>query len=146
MAYNEALAERVKELLHAKKIKYTEKKMFGGLCFLVDDKMLLGVEKNRLMTRIDPDDEAAALKKKGAKPMDFTGKIMKGFLFVDDNAVEMDKDLEYWVDLCMKYNPKAKASNKKAKAKAVPEAKNKEKAKAKVMSETKTKAKFKAKG
>jgi TfoX/Sxy family transcriptional regulator of competence genes len=113
MAYNEVLADRVKEILNSKKIKYTEKKMFGGLCFLVDDKMLLGVEKNRLMTRIDPEDEPTALKKKGAKPMDFTGKVMKGFLFVDDHAVDMDKDLEYWVDLCMKYNPKAKASKKK---------------------------------
>ena len=112
MAYNEALAGRVKELLDAKRIQYTEKKMFGGLCFLVDDKMLLGVEKNRLMTRIDPEDEAVALRKKGAKPMDFTGRVMKGFLFVDDKAVDMDKDLEYWVDLCMKYNPKAKASKK----------------------------------
>ena len=118
MAYNESLADRVKEILDSRKIKYTEKKMFGGLCFLVDDKMLLGVEKDRLMARIDPEDEVKALKKKGAKPMDFTGKIMKGFLFIDDKAVDMDKELEYWVDLCMKYNPKAKASKKKAKAKA----------------------------
>jgi len=115
MAYNESLAERVKEILNSKKIKFTEKKMFGGMCFLVDDKMLLGVEKNRLMARIDPEDEPKALKKKGAKPMNFTGRIMKGFLFIDDHAVDMDKDLAYWVDLCMKYNPKAKASKKKAK-------------------------------
>ena len=119
MAYNEALADRVKDILDEKKIRYTEKKMFGGLCFLVEDKMLLGVEKNRLMTRIDPEDEIAALKKKGAKPMDFTGRVMKGFLFVDDNAVDNDGELEYWVDLCMKYNPKAKSKAKaKAKAKA----------------------------
>jgi hypothetical protein len=45
--------------------------------------------------------------------MDFTGRVMKGFLFIDDTAVDMDKDLEYWVDLCLKYNPKAKASKKK---------------------------------
>src|SRR5688500_10044109 len=113
MAYNESLADRIKDLLESKKIKYTEKKMFGGLCFLVDDKMLLGVEKNRLMARIDPDDEAKALKKKGAKQMDFTGRPMKGFLFIDDKAIDMEKDLEYWVDLCMKYNPKAKKSEKR---------------------------------
>lgn len=118
MAYNEQLADRIRQLLQSKKIKVTEKKMFGGVCFLVDDKMLMGVEKERLMTRIDPEDEVKALKKKGAKPMDFTGRIMKGFLFIDNEAVDMDKDLEYWVDLCMKYNPKAKASKKKAKAKA----------------------------
>lgn len=125
MAYNESLADRVKEILNSKKIKFTEKKMFGGMCFLVDDKMLLGVEKNKLMARIDPEDETKAMKKKGAKPMDFTGRIMKGFLYVDDNAVDMDKDLEYWVDLCMKFNPKAKASKKKAKAEAEAEAKRK---------------------
>lgn len=115
MAFNEHLADRIKDLLDDRKIKYSEKKMFGGLCFLVDDKMLLGVEKNRLMTRIDPEDEAKALKKKGAKPMDFTGRVMKGFLFVDDDAVDTDKELSYWIDLCMKYNPKAKSSKKKGK-------------------------------
>lgn len=123
MAYNEALAGRIKDILTARKIKHTEKKMFGGVCFLVDDKMLIGVEKERIMARIDPEDEAKALKKKGAKPMDFTGRVMKGFLFIDDKAVDKDADLEYWVDLCMKYNPKAKASKKKAKTKAEAKAK-----------------------
>ena len=113
MSYNEQLADRIRQLLQSKKIQSTEKKMFGGVCFMVDDKMLIGVEKERLMARIDPEDEPKALKKKGAKPMDFTGRIMKGFLFIDDKAVDLDKDLEYWVDLCMKYNPKAKSSKKK---------------------------------
>src|SRR5688572_32371003 len=110
MGYNESLADRVHGILEDRKVKHTDKKMFGGICFLVDDKMLMGVEKERLMVRIDPEDESKALKKKGAKPMDFTGRIMKGFLFIDDDAVDMDKELEYWIDLCMKYNPKAKAS------------------------------------
>ncbi|HUR31070.1 MAG TPA: TfoX/Sxy family protein [Saprospiraceae bacterium] len=119
MAYNEALADRIKDILEEKRIRFTEKKMFGGLCFLVDDKMLLGVEKNRLMARIDPEDEAAASKMKGVKPMDFTGRVMKGFLFVDDSALDKDGELEYWVGLCLKYNPKAKSKSKaKAKAKA----------------------------
>lgn len=87
--------------------------MFGGICFLVDDKMLVGVEKNRLMARIDPADEPKALKKKGAKPMDFTGRVMKGYLFVEDTAVDMDKELDYWLDLCLAFNPKAKSSKKK---------------------------------
>ncbi len=113
MAFNEALADRVRHLLAGRRVQYTEKKMFGGICFLVDDKMLVGVEKDRLMARIDPEDEATASKKKGAKPMDFTGRVMKGYLFVDDTAVDMDDDLEYWLSLCLKYNPKAKASKKK---------------------------------
>src|SRR5688572_5484226 len=110
MAYDEHMADRVRQSLKTRRTKFIEKKMFGGVCFLVDDKMLMGVEKERLMVRIDPEDQPKALKKKGAKPMDFTGRIMKGFLFIDDDAVDMDKELEYWIDLCMKYNPKAKAS------------------------------------
>ena len=80
---------------------------------MVDDKMLMGVEKARLMARIDPEDEAKALKRKGASPMDFTGRVMKGYLFIDEKGVDMDKELEYWVDLCLAFNPKAKASKKK---------------------------------
>src|SRR5690349_1912049 len=68
MAYNESLAARVEQILDERKTKHTSKKMFGGLCYLVDDKMLMGVEKDRLMVRIDPEDEAAAMKKKGTKP------------------------------------------------------------------------------
>lgn len=113
MAYNESLATRVEQILDDRKVKHTSKKMFGGLCYLVDDKMLMGVEKDRLMVRIDPEDEVAAMKKKGTKPMDFTGRVMKGYVFVDEADVDLEKDLEYWVDLALKYNPKAKASKKK---------------------------------
>ncbi len=112
MAYNESLAARVEQILEERYVKFTSKKMLGGLCYLVEDKMLMGVEKDRLMVRIDPEDEAAAMKKKGAKPMDFTGRVMKNYLFVDATAVDMDSDLEYWVGLCLKYNPKAKSTKK----------------------------------
>lgn len=113
MPFNEALADRVRRLLSERRVQFTEKKMFGGICFLVDDKMLVGVEKDRLMARIAPEDESKASKRKGTRPMDFTGRVMKGYLFVDDTAVDMDEDLEYWLALCLKYNPKAKSSKKK---------------------------------
>jgi TfoX/Sxy family transcriptional regulator of competence genes len=117
MAYNEHLADRIKEHLESRKIKYIEKKMFGGVCLMVDDKMLIGVMKDQLMARVDPEvDAPKALKRKGAVPMDFTGKSMKGFILVDEEAIDMEEDFAYWVDLCLKYNPKAKASKKKAKA------------------------------
>ena len=117
MAYNEHLADRIKENLESRKIKYIEKKMFGGVCLMVDDKMLIGVMKEKLMARVDPElDAPKALKRKGAVTMDFTGKTMKGFILVDQEAIDMEEDLEYWVALCLKYNPKAKASKKKAKA------------------------------
>lgn len=117
MAYNQHLADRIKQNLESRKIKYIEKKMFGGVCLMVDDKMLIGVMKEQLMARVDPEvDAPKALKRKGAVTMDFTGKTMKGFILVDEDAIDLEEDLEYWVSLCLKYNPKAKASKKKAKA------------------------------
>ena len=117
MAYNEHLAERIKQNLESRKIKYIEKKMFGGVCLMVDDKMLMGVMKEQLMARVDPEvDAPKALKRKGAVTMDFTGKTMKGFILVDQEAIDMEEDFDYWVSLCLKYNPKAKASKKKHRA------------------------------
>ena len=117
MAYNEHLAERIKQNLESRKIKYIEKKMFGGVCLMVDDKMLIGVMKEQLMARVDPElDAPKALKRKGAVTMDFTGKTMKGFILVDQEAIDMEEDFDYWVSLCLKYNPKAKASKKKHRA------------------------------
>ncbi|MBS1492951.1 MAG: TfoX/Sxy family protein [Bacteroidetes bacterium] len=115
MAYNENLAERIEKILKAKKVKFIGKKMMGGLCFIVNDKMCMGVEKERLMARIGPDNYEAALKKKGAQPMDFTGKPMVGFVFVDLKNLDKDSELKYWIDLCLEYNPKAKVSAKKKK-------------------------------
>ena len=83
MAYNELLAERLNNILTKKRIEYVEKKMMGGLCFMVDDKMCVGVVKDSLMVRIDPDIYETALTKKGCREMDFTGRPMKGFAFVD---------------------------------------------------------------
>jgi len=116
MAYNEKLADRVREIIAVHHKKVTEKKMFGGLCFMVNDKMCVGVEKERLMVRLDPDKQDEVMQKEGSKPMDFTGKVMKGFVFVDIEALNTKKKLEYWMDLALEYNKKAKVSKKKKKA------------------------------
>jgi len=116
MAYNEKLADRVREIIAVHHKKVTEKKMFGGLCFMVNDKMCVGVEKERLMVRLDPDKQDEVMEKEGSKPMDFTGKVMKGFVFVDIEALNTKKKLEYWMDLALEYNKKAKVSKKKKKA------------------------------
>ncbi|MBK9983793.1 MAG: TfoX/Sxy family protein [Saprospiraceae bacterium] len=113
MPLDEALSDRIRQILDARKVRFTEKKMFGGLCFMVDDKMLMGAREGRIMVRIDPEEEAKSLKIKGARPMDFTGRSMKGYLFVDEKGFDLDEDLEYWVSLCLKFNPKAKSSRKK---------------------------------
>jgi TfoX/Sxy family transcriptional regulator of competence genes len=115
MAYNEKLADRVRELISLTH-KITEaKKMFGGLCFMVNDKMCVGVETERLMVRLDPDLYEQVMEKEGCRPMDFTGKIMKGYVFVDIEALNTKKKLEYWIKLALDYNKVAKASKKKKK-------------------------------
>jgi TfoX/Sxy family transcriptional regulator of competence genes len=113
MAYDEHLADRIRLSLKSKKAKYEEKKMMGGLCFMVDDKMCIGVVKSDLMTRISPDHYDSLLNEPGAKPMDFTGRIMKGFVMVEPKGVDMDNDLDKWVQRCLDFNPLAKSSKKK---------------------------------
>ncbi|TNF48565.1 MAG: TfoX family protein [Bacteroidetes bacterium] len=113
MAYDEYLAERIKVILKEKHVVFEEKKMMGGLCYMVDDKMCLGIVKNNLMARIDPEIYQEALQKKGCKEMDFTGRAMKGYVFVEPEGVDMEDDLNEWVQLCLDFNPKAKSSKKK---------------------------------
>jgi TfoX/Sxy family transcriptional regulator of competence genes len=113
MAYNEKLADRVREMISLTHSTVLEKAMFGGLCFMVNDKMCVGVEKERLMVRLDPTKYDEAMEKEGCKQMDFTGKIMKGYVFVDIDALNTNKKLGYWITLALEYNKIAKASTKK---------------------------------
>jgi TfoX/Sxy family transcriptional regulator of competence genes len=113
MSYNEKLADRVREIIALTHDRVEEKKMFGGLCFMVNDKMCVGVEKERMMVRLDPDVYESVLEKEGCTPMDFTGKVMKGYVFVDAAALNTNKKLHYWVQLALDFNKKAKASKKK---------------------------------
>jgi TfoX/Sxy family transcriptional regulator of competence genes len=115
MAYNERLADRTREIISLTHKNVEEKKMFGGLCFMVNDKMCVGVEKERLMVRLNPDLFEEVMEKEGCKPMDFTGKIMKGYVFVDIEALNTKKKLEYWIKLALAYNKIAKASKKNKK-------------------------------
>ena len=113
MAYDENLADRIRRVYREKKVFFEEKKMMGGLCFMVNNKMCTGILKDDLMARIDPEVETEALKKKGCRKMDFTGRPMKGFVFVNPEGTDSEKNLEYWVQLCLDFNPKAKSSKKK---------------------------------
>jgi TfoX/Sxy family transcriptional regulator of competence genes len=115
MAYNEKLADRTREIISLTHKITEEKKMFGGLCFMVNDKMCVGVERERMMVRLDPAKYDEAMEHEGCKPMDFTGRVMKGYVFVDADVLNTKKKLEYWVKLALEYNAKAKASNKKKK-------------------------------
>lgn len=116
MAYNEKLADRVREIIAMTHKKVEEKRMFGGLCFMVNGKMCVGVEQERLMVRLDPALTEEVMEKEGCKPMDFTGKVMKGFVFVDIDALTTKKKLDYWMQLALDYNKIAKSSKKSAAA------------------------------
>ena len=122
MAYDEYMADRVRNYLTEQNQNFYEKKMMGGLCFMVNDKMFCGVhydkkkESDLLMARVGPEAYEEALNKKGSLLMDFTGRPMKGFVFVKPEGFDLDKDLYYWLNLCLDYNPLAKASKKKKKA------------------------------
>jgi TfoX/Sxy family transcriptional regulator of competence genes len=115
MAYNEKLADMTRELISLAQKNVEEKAMFGGLVFMVNDKMCLGVEKERLMVRLDPAIYDLVMEKEGCRQMDFSGKVMKGFVFVDADVLNTKKKLEYWVKLALEYNKFAKASKKTAR-------------------------------
>jgi hypothetical protein len=75
--------------------------------------MCVGVESERLMVRLDPARYNEALQKKGCRPMDFTGRVMKGYVFVDIDALITDEQLEYWIVLALEFNKLAKPSRKR---------------------------------
>ncbi len=112
MPYNEILADRIREAL-VNIPNVTEKHMFGGVCFMVEDKMCVGVVKDEMMCRIDPEMDATVLEMIGCRPMDFTNKPMKGYVYVSDEGMKTKKEFEYWINLCLDFNPKAKSSKKK---------------------------------
>ena len=117
MAYDERLADRVRQSLRQRSVAFEVKQMMGGLCFMVDGKMCVGVEKDRLMARIDPDVYDEALARRGCTPMDFTGRPMRGFVFVSGDGLRSPREFEHWMSLALDFNPRAVASRtRKTKA------------------------------
>lgn len=119
MAYDEFLADRIKQVFDQKGVHFHAKKMMGGLCFMVDDKMCCGThfdkKKNMdlIMARIGEDSYKEVKEKTGCLPMDFTGRPMKGYAFISPEGYDLDEDLEFWIQLCIDFNPLAKQSKKK---------------------------------
>jgi TfoX/Sxy family transcriptional regulator of competence genes len=113
MAYNEKLADRIREVIALTHKNVEEKKMFAGLCFMVNDKMCVGVHEDKIMVRLDPKIYETVIGKEGCEPMNFTGKIMKGFVFVSEDVLKTKRQLEYWVKLALEFNKIAKSSKKK---------------------------------
>jgi TfoX/Sxy family transcriptional regulator of competence genes len=97
MAYDEGLAQRIREALDERP-GLTEKKMFGGLCFLIGRNMCCGVVGDELMVRVGPDAYPECLALPYAREMDFTGRAMKGMIYVSVEGIDDDGDLAAWVD------------------------------------------------
>jgi TfoX/Sxy family transcriptional regulator of competence genes len=105
MAYNQVLAERVRISL-MKNLAVDEKKMFGGLAFIVNGKMCINVGKDRLMCRIDPVIHRDAVSKKGVSTVVMNGRVYKGYVYVKNDVISSSKDLDHWLDLALSFNRK----------------------------------------
>ncbi|MBI1227915.1 MAG: hypothetical protein GC192_21975 [Bacteroidetes bacterium] len=97
MAYSEELAKRIRPAL-AHRTDVEEKKMFGGLAFMVNGKMAVGIIKDQLMIRVVPNKYETLLEMPHTKPMDFTGRIMKGFVQIEESGLETEAQLQQWVE------------------------------------------------
>ncbi len=114
MLYNELLANRIREAI-ADSGEIEEKKMFGGLCFMVNGKMCICVRADEMMCRVGPDEYEAALEKPDTRPMLHNAKSMKGYVFVNKEAIKANKDFDYWINASLKFNNYAKAVKPKKK-------------------------------
>lgn len=109
MAYSEFLVDRVRQRMRSTG-NIIEKKMMGGLIFMVNDKMCVGIDKDkqtnndRLMVRVGKLPYEKLLKKKGSRAMDFTGKVMRGFLFIEPEGFDTDSDLDFWIARALEFN------------------------------------------
>ncbi|HEX5051357.1 MAG TPA: TfoX/Sxy family protein [Planctomycetota bacterium] len=102
MAYDTGLAERLRELIPAE-AGFGEKKMFGGLAFLSRGHMFVGIVGDTLMARVGREAHAAALRRPHVREMDFTGKPMRGYVYVDPPGIEEDRELKRWVAACLAF-------------------------------------------
>lgn len=112
MAYNEKLANRIREALaHLPEVE--EKKMFGGLAFMVNGKMCITVGKDRIMCRIDSAIHNEAIKRNGIETVKMRGREYKGYIDINEEAIKTKKDFDHWVELALDFNKIVKASKKK---------------------------------
>lgn len=110
---NELLANRIRERLEDLS-NLKEIRMMGGLAFLYNDKILVGVYKGDMMVRIDPAQQDEVLERNGCRPMEL-GLPMKGYVLVDETGMRTKADFDYWIQLALAYHPLAKSAKKKKK-------------------------------
>lgn len=109
MPYDPALADRIRVILE-RRCEFEEKKMFGGVAFLVNTRMCCGVVKSDLMLRLGEEGAKAALEEPHTRPMDFTGKPMKSMVYVEEAGIASGRDLERWLLLAVAF-AQSEASN-----------------------------------
>jgi len=107
--------ERIRQILEPKQLPMEVKKMFGGWCFMIDDKMLMASLKFGIMARINPTEAETLIKRDGVEHMIMKGKPMTGYLMLHEDAYDLEEDLAFWVEKCLEWNPMAKRSKKKKK-------------------------------
>ena len=113
MATDPFLLDRMRNILTAQNIQWEEKRMFGGDCFMVDDKMCFGTFQGGLMARVAPEEAEELAQREGAGQMILGGRPMKGYLRIEPEGYDEEADLEFWIGKCLAFNPRAKASKKK---------------------------------
>jgi TfoX/Sxy family transcriptional regulator of competence genes len=102
MAYDEVVAQRVREAIQSRD-GLSERKMFGGLCLLLHGNMFAGVINDELMLRVGPENSDELLARPGARPMDFTGRPMKGYLYVEPSAFATSDGLTDWLGRALSF-------------------------------------------
>ena len=102
MAYDEGLAERIRSCFDGRN-DVEEKKMFGGLCFMVSQHMCCGIIGDSLMARVGPNNYDACLRMEHVSEMDFTGRALKRMVYIATQGVDSDSDLQHWVDSCTEF-------------------------------------------
>ncbi len=85
----------------------------GGLTFMYNDKMCVGIIGDEMMCRIDPSLHETVVEQQGCRSMDFTKRPMKGYVMIDEIGMKTKKEFNYWINLCLEFNSKAKSSKKK---------------------------------
>ena len=110
---DDALASRVRAALGRHTVDVEEKRMFGGIAFMVQGKMCVSARRDRIMCRIDPAKHDSAVERKGCRTVVMKGREYRGYVHVDADVVKSQRDLDYWIDLSLDYNGKAKASSRK---------------------------------
>lgn len=111
MAYDTALAARVRAyFLFRPQFPVAEKKMFGGLAFLVNGKMCVNVSGDKLMCRFRPEQNEAIAQRPGFEPMIMRGKELKGYCYVRPEGFDLDRDFDFWLETCLAFNSVALSS------------------------------------